>query len=92
MFAPSDTAIQPFASSVFASSPFSSFWVALGKAVVHFSPQGRDPSTYLQLIPNLLIPTNPKSSHFYRYSTTFQLDSFISWMWKYIQKKEADSL
>ena len=33
MFAPSATAKQPFASRVFASSPFNSFWVAQGRAM-----------------------------------------------------------
>jgi len=37
MLAPSDTAKQPLANKVLASSPFNSFWVALGIAMSHFS-------------------------------------------------------
>ena len=44
MFAPSTTYLQPPATSFLASSSSSSFCVAHGMAMSHFSPQGRSPS------------------------------------------------
>src|SRR5690606_41445333 len=47
MFAPSATQITPFLISVFASSPFSSFWVAHGSATSTGTCQGVAPATNL---------------------------------------------
>ena len=44
MLAPSATQMQPFLTSVLASSPLISFCVALGKATSHLTPQGRLPA------------------------------------------------
>ena len=41
MLAPSETAMQPFLTSVRASSPSSSFWVAQGRATSQGTPHGR---------------------------------------------------
>ena len=46
MFAPSATQMQPFFTSVSASSPLTSFWVAQGRAMSHLTPHGRLPSWY----------------------------------------------
>src|SRR5690606_7165621 len=49
IFAPSAIHIQPFATSCLASSPLSSFWVAQGKAISHFTSHGLPPSIYIAL-------------------------------------------
>src|SRR5512133_1008535 len=46
IFAPSETATQPFLTSVFASSALTSFCVAQGRAISHLTSHGRFPATY----------------------------------------------
>ena len=53
MFAPSETAMQPFLTSVRASSPSSSFWVAQGSATSQGTPQGVLPSWKVALLNSL---------------------------------------
>ena len=47
MFAPSATALQPLATSILASLPSSSFWVAQGSAISQGMDQTRWFSMYL---------------------------------------------